>query len=381
MNIQSKLPNTATSVFAVMTGLANEHNALNLSQGFPNFPISDKLISLVNDHMKKGCNQYAPMPGVPQLREVIADKIHRLYGGEYYDCNTEITIIPGATYGLYTAITAMIHPGDEVILFEPAYDSYIPAIKLCGGVPKPIAMDKTDYHIDWHRVKQALSPKTRMIIINTPHNPTGSVLMEKDMRELINLTKGTDIVILSDEVYEHLIFDGLPHESVAKYPELRNRSFIMASFGKTFHATGWKMGYTAAPEFLMNEFRKIHQFNVFCCNTPMQWAFADFLADSENYEQLPRFYSQKRDYLTRAVSNSRFKTLPCHGTYFLLLDYSRISDEKEYDFAIRITKEYKLATVPVSPFYSSEVNNHTVRVCFAKTEETLDRAAEILNKI
>lgn len=381
MNLRSKLPNTPTSVFAVMTGLANEYNALNLSQGFPNFPISEKVVSLVNDYMKKGCNQYAPMPGVPQLREIIAEKLHRLYGGEYYDYNTEITVTPGATCGLYTAITATIQAGDEVILFEPAYDSYIPAIKLCGGVPKPLAMDNTDYHIDWIKVQQAITPKTRMIIINTPHNPTGSVLTQADMHELIHLTKGTDIIILSDEVYEHLIFDNLPHESVAKYPELRNRSFIMASFGKTFHATGWKMGYAAAPKFLMDEFRKIHQFNVFCCNTPVQWAFADFLSDPENYEQLPQFYRQKRNYFVQSVSSSRFTTRPCHGTYFLLLDYSRISDEKEYDFAIRMTKEHKLATVPVSPFYSTETNNHTVRVCFAKTEDTLDKAAEILNKI
>lgn len=380
MKIQSKLPNTKTSIFAVMTGLASEYGAINLSQGFPNFPISEKLIGLVNENMIKGNNQYAPMPGILPLREAISEKLNRTYGVSI-NPETEVTITPGATHGLNTIITAFIHNGDEVIIFEPAYDSYVPSIELCGGIVKPINLVAPTYHINWDEVERTINNKTKMIIINSPHNPTGAVLRENDMKELIRLTRNTDIIILSDEVYEHLIFDGIRHESVLYYPELIERSFVTASFGKTFHTTGWKMGYVVSPKELMVEYRKVHQFSVFTCNTPMQWAFAAFLKDTKNYDYLPMFYQEKRDFMINALQGSRFNVLDCKGTYFMLLDYSKITDENEMDFAVRLTKEYGVATVPVSPFYSSPIDNKTLRICFAKTNETLLGAAEILKRI
>lgn len=380
MKIQSKLPNTKTSIFAVMTGLANEYGAINLSQGFPNFPISEKLIGLVNENMIKGNNQYAPMPGILPLREAISEKLNRIYGVSF-NPETEVTITPGATHGLNTIINAMINKGDEVIIFEPAYDSYVPSIELCGGIVKPINLVAPTYHINWDEVGRTINNKTKMIIINTPHNPTGAVLRENDMKELIRLTRNTDIIVLSDEVYEHLIFDGIRHESVLYYPELIERSFVTASFGKTFHTTGWKMGYVVSPKELMVEYRKVHQFSVFTCNTPMQWAFAAFLKDPNNYDYLPTFYQEKRDFMIDALQGSRFNILDCKGTYFMLLDYSKITDENEMDFAVRLTKEYGVATVPVSPFYSSPIDNKTLRICFAKTNETLLNAAEILKRI
>lgn len=380
MKIQSKLPNTKTSIFAVMTGLANEYGAINLSQGFPNFPISEKLIGLVNENMIKGNNQYAPMPGILPLREAISEKLNRIYGVSF-NPETEVTITPGATHGLNTIITAMINKGDEVIIFEPAYDSYVPSIELCGGIVKPINLVAPTYHINWDEVGRTINNKTKMIIINTPHNPTGAVLRENDMKELIRLTRNTDIIVLSDEVYEHLIFDGIRHESVLYYPELIERSFVTASFGKTFHTTGWKMGYVVSPKELMVEYRKVHQFSVFTCNTPMQWAFAEFLKEPNNYDYLPTFYQEKRDFMINALQDSRFNVLDCKGTYFMLLDYSKITDENEMDFAVRLTKEYGVVTVPVSPFYSSPIDNKTLRICFAKTNETLLNAAEILKRI
>lgn len=380
MKIESKLPNTKTSIFAVMTGLANEHGAINLSQGFPNFPISQELISLVNKNMLNGNNQYAPMPGILPLREAISEKLKDTYGHSY-NPQTEITITPGATHGLSMIITSFIRPNDEVIIFEPAYDSYLPNVELCGGVVRPINLVAPTYHINWTEVENTINPKTRMIIINTPHNPTGTVLGEKDMKELIRLTKDTNIIIISDEVYEHLIFDNIRHESILYYPELIERSFVVASFGKTFHTTGWKMGYVASPKTLMDEYRKVHQFSVFTCNTPMQWAFAEYLKNKENYLSLGKFYQEKRDFMTKALEGSRFKVLDCKGTYFMLLDYSQISSDSEMDFAVRLTKECKVATVPVSPFYSNEVDNKTLRICFAKTDETLLEAANILKRI
>ena len=378
--IVSKLPGIETSIFAIMSSLANETGAINLSQGFPDFPISDKLIELVNNYMKKGMNQYAPMIGVQALREVIAEKISNIYNASYHP-EKEINITAGATQALYTVISSMIHEGDEVIIFEPAYDSYMPSIKINGGIPVFAQLQYPDYHIDWDIVRKLINKNTKMIIINTPHNPTGSVLKPDDMKMLIKLTKKTDIIILSDEVYEHLIFDGIRHESVCYYPELAERSFVTFSFGKTLHATGWKMGYVIAPANLMKEFRKVHQFNVFTCNSPIQYAIAEYLKNPENYQYLNNFYQQKRDFFINHIKDSRFKIIPSYGTYFQLLDYSNITDEKETDFAIRMTKEYKLASIPVSPFYHKTIDNKTLRFCFAKTEETMLKAAEILNKI
>lgn len=378
--IKSKLPRTGTSIFAIMSQMAVEHNAINLSQGFPDFEVSSELIRLINYYMKKGYNQYAPMPGVPLLRKRISDKVQKAYG-IVYDPDTEINITAGATQGIYTVIASMIRDDDEVIIFEPAYDSYAPAVELCGGIVKYARLNPPDYSINWQEVARMITHRTKLIIINSPHNPTGSIINKDDLQALEHLTKKSDIVILSDEVYEHLIFDGEPHQSVCKYPGLAERSFITASFGKTFHATGWKMGYVLAPENLMKEYRKAHQFVVFACNTPVQHAIADYLADEENYSGLGEFYQQKRDYFASRISTSRFGIIPCHGTYFQLLDYSRISEEKEMAFASRLIKEHGIATIPVSPFYHNGSENQVLRVCFAKQEETLDKAAEILCKI
>ena len=379
-SIISKLPNQETSIFAIMSGLANEVGALNFSQGFPDFDISPKLIELVNKYMNQGFNQYAPMPGVQCLREMISEKVFATYGAEYHP-DKEVNVTAGATQALFTAIASIIREGDEAIIFEPAYDSYGPAVRLNGGIPVYAQLQTPDYHIDWDTVRKQINQNTKLIIINTPHNPTGSVLKENDMKMLIKLTHNTDIVILSDEVYEHLIFENIKHESVCLYPELAEKSIVVFSFGKTLHATGWKMGYVLAPENLMKEFRKVHQFNVFSCNTPVQYAIAEYLKDKENYLHLGEFYQQKRDYFVNAIKGSRFKVIPSYGTYFQLLDYSAITDEKETAFAIRMTKEYGLASIPVSPFYHKSNDNKTLRFCFAKTEETLDKAAEILNKI
>jgi methionine aminotransferase len=379
-SIQSKLPRQETSIFAIMSGLATEYKAINLSQGFPDFEVSPKLISLVSKYMKKGFNQYAPMQGVMALREQIALKTDDIYGIKF-DPVTEINITAGATQAIYSIISAFIKDNDEVIIFEPAYDSYAPAVKLNGGMVKYAKLRMPDFAIDWNEVKRLISHNTKMIIINTPHNPTGSVITPGDLKELDKLTRGTDIIILSDEVYEHLIFDGIRHESICYYPELANRSLIVGSFGKTFHATGWKTGFVLAPSNLMAEFRKAHQFTVFASNTPVQYAIAEFLKDKENYIQLNGFYQKKRDYFVNAIKGSRFRVVPCHGTYFQLLDYSKISDEPETEFAIRLTKEFNLASIPVSAFYHQNDDNKVLRFCFAKKEGTLDKAAEILNKI
>jgi methionine aminotransferase len=363
-----------------MSSLAREHNAINLSQGFPDFPISRKLIELVFKYMQKDHNQYAPMTGVPELKEQLALKFNKLYDVKY-DAEKEINITAGATQAIHTVIASIIRDDDEVIVFEPAYDAYVPLVKLHGGAVKYAKLKLPDYHIDWQDVKKLVSGRTRMIILNSPHNPTGSVLKPSDLAELAKITRNTDIIILSDEVYEHLIFDSVRHESVCCYPELARRSFVVGSFGKTFHATGWKVGFVLAPENLMDEFRKIHQFVVFACNTPIQYALAEFLIDSTNYEDLGKFYQRKRDLFLKMVSGSRFKFVPSQGTYFQLLDYSNITDEGEQDFAIRLTKEHGIASIPVSVFYHEKVNNQVLRFCFAKEESTLEKAAEILCKI
>lgn len=379
-NIISKLPGVETSIFAVMSGLANQHKAINLSQGFPDFPVSEKLISSIHKKMKAGLNQYAPMPGVAEFREQIAAKAFKTYGIEY-NVDTEVTVTAGATQALFTAIAAFIREEDEVIIFEPAYDSYGPAVRLNGGVVKYSQLRLPDYHIDWQEVARMITHRTKMIIINTPHNPSGSILSKEDMLQLQRITKNTDIIILSDEVYEHIIFDGKKHESVCAYPELAERSIVVGSFGKTFHATGWKMGFVLAPENLMKEFRKAHQFNVFAVNTPIQYALADYMKDPENYLHLGEFYQQKRDFFTERVKDSRFKIIPSFGTYFQLLDYSAISEEKEMDFATRLITEFGLASIPVSAFYQKKEDNKILRFCFAKSEETIEKAAEILCKI
>lgn len=378
--IASKLPKTGISVFAVMSAMANEYNAINLSQGFPDFECSSKLIELVNKYMRKGFNQYAPMAGVMKLREAIAEKTEYLYTASY-NCETEITVTAGATQAIYTAISAFVKEEDEVIIFEPAYDSYVPAVKLNGGVPVCVPLKMPDYHVDWDEVRKLLNQRTKMIIINTPHNPTGSILTAKDMMQLEKITKNTGIIILSDEVYEHIIFDGYEHQSVCRYPSLAERSLVLCSFGKTFHTTGWKTGYCLAPENLMKEFRKVHQFIVFCSNTPIQHAVADFLKVKGNYEELGKFYQEKRDCFVKFVKNSRFKIVPCSGTYFQLLDYSGITDETEMDFAQRLIKEKGIGSVPVSSFYHNPVNNNILRFCFAKKNETLEKAAEVLCQI
>jgi len=375
--IMSRLPHAGTSIFAVMSGLANEVGAINLSQGFPDFPISMELVDLVNHYMHKGFNQYAPMPGVLALREAIAEKASDTFGITY-DPQTEITVTAGATEAIFCVITAMIHPGDEAIIIEPAYDSYAPAVELSGGVVRYSSLQVPSYTINWPEVRSLINNRTKLIMINTPHNPTGSVLLATDLAELDRITRGTNITVMSDEVYEHLIFEGIRHESVCYYPELASRSFVIGSFGKTFHTTGWKTGFIMAPAVLMAEVRKVHQFVVFASNTPIQHAVADYLKEKENYLQLPAFYQQKRDLFAGLVKESRFRVIPSYGTYFQLLDYSAISDEKEMDFAVRITREFGVASVPVSPFYHDKQDHKVLRFCFAKTEETLIKAAEIL---
>ena len=374
------MPKQETSIFAVMSALALENKAINLSQGFPDFNVSAQLINLVHKYMKKGKNQYAPMTGIPELREQISQKFESLYGAKY-DFQKEINITAGATQALHTAIAATINEADEVIVFEPSYDSYVPVVKMHGGIVKFAQLKLPDYHIDWNEVMKLISSRTRMIIINSPHNPTGSILNESDLKMLDKLTRNTDIIILSDEVYEHLIFDGNRHESICHYPELAKRSYVVGSFGKTFHATGWKLGYVLAPENLMEEFRKLHQFVVFACNTPIQHAIAEYMTDKSVYMNLGHFYQDKRDQFLKLIKNSRFKIIPSYGTYFQLLDFSEITDETEIDFAIRMTKEFKVASIPVSVFYHKNTDNKVLRFCFAKKEDTLKKAAEILCRI
>ena len=378
--ISSKLPAVGTTIFTLMSKLAVEQSAVNLSQGFPDFNCSEELIELVNKHMQKGYNQYAPMPGIMPLREKIAEKTEELYS-EKYDPETEITVTSGATQAIYTAIAAIVREGDEVIIFQPSYDCYRPAIELNGGKTIYIQLRAPSYSVNWDEVKKVINHRTKMIIINTPHNPTGSVLTAADMVKLEKLTKNTGIIIISDEVYEHIIFDKLEHQSVCRYPKLAERSFVISSFGKTFHTTGWKIGYCLAPKNLMAEFRKVHQFLVFSTNTPIQYALTEFLKKKKNYLQLGSFYQEKRDYFIKLLKGSKFSLTPSAGTYFQLLNYEKISKEKDTDMAIHLTKENKIASIPVSVFYHKPVDNKMLRFCFAKKNETLEKAAEILHKI
>lgn len=377
--IASKLPTVGTTIFSVMSKLASEHNAINLSQGFPDFNCSPVLVELVNKYMKEGHNQYSPMPGVMTLREAIAEKTEELYSAKY-DPDAEITITAGATQAIFTAIAAIVREDDEVIIFEPAYDCYQPAIELNGGKTIYIQLKAPKYNIDWDEVKKVINHRTKMIIINTPHNPTGSIMTAADMAKLEKITRNTDIVILSDEVYEHIIFDD-EHQSVTRYPRLAERSFVVSSFGKTYHTTGWKMGYCLAPKNLMTEFRKVHQYVVFACNTPVQYALAEFIKQKEHYLELGKFYQQKRDHFARLLKGSRFSFEPANGTYFQLLRYEGMTDEKDTDYAVRLIKEAGIASIPISVFYHKPVDNHVLRFCFAKKEETLEQAAEMLRKI
>lgn len=378
--ISSKLPKVGTTIFTVMSALANEHKAINLSQGFPNFNVNEKLISLINKKMKEGLNQYAPMQGVPQLREVLCEKMEKLYSAKY-NPDTEVNITSGGTQAIYSALTAVVREGDEVLVIEPAYDCYVPAIELNGGIPIYVQLKGPNHTIDWSDVKKVITSKTKVIMINTPHNPMGSVMTANDMHELEKIVTGTNILIISDEVYEHIIFDGLKHESVCKYPRLAERSFIIYSFGKTYHATGWKMGYCFAPENLMAEFRKVHQFIVFTSNTPIQHALADYIKECDDYNELSAFYQAKRDFFLKQIKGSKFKFVPASGSYFQLLDYSDITKEKDADYAIRLTKENGVASIPTSVFYHKPIDNKLLRFCFAKTDDILKQATEKLCKI
>jgi methionine aminotransferase len=378
--IASKLPNVGTTIFTVMSQLAQEHDAINLSQGFPDFDCAKELRDLVTKYVNAGLNQYAPMAGIPRLRERIAEKVESLYGVKY-DPEHEVTVTPGATYAIFTALATMVRPGDEVILFEPAYDSYAPSIEVNGGVPVYVQLRYPDYSIDWNEVQRAITPKTRAIVINTPNNPTASVLSGEDLRMLESILRGTGIVVVSDEVYEHIVFDGHRHLSVARFPGLAERSFVVSSFGKTYHVTGWKMGYVLAPKELMSEFRKVHQYNVFVTNHPLQHALAEFMENPDAYLSLAAFYQKKRDFFLKGLQGSRFKPLPSRGTFFQNLAYDAISDEKDTDLAVRLTKEKRVASIPVSVFYRRPPPHKVLRFCFAKSEETLARGAEILCKI
>jgi methionine transaminase len=379
-HIQSKLPKVGTTIFTVMSSLAAQHNAINLGQGFPDFPMNSELISLVNEAMKNGYNQYVHMNGYIPLRESIAEKVKHLYDAEVHPDN-QITITPGGTYALYTALTTILQPGDEVIIFEPAYDSYIPAIEVNGAKAVSIQLVFPDYRIDWNEVKRNITEKTRAIMINSPHNPTGAVLSREDIDQLRSITVDTEIIIISDEVYEHLIFDNKPHESILKYPDLLQRSFVCFSFGKVYHCTGWKLGYCIASEYLMKEFRKIHQFNCFSCDTPKQVALAGFLKQKEHYLELGNFLQKKRDYFQSLMSGTRFSPLPSYGSYFQIYSYRDISGETEKEFATRLTAEKGVATIPVAAFYSDQVNNQVLRFCFAKKESTLEAAVERLTDL
>ena len=380
IQIYSKLQGIGPSIFSVMTQMANEHQAINLSQGFPDFDCDPELLALVKKSYDAGYNQYAPMPGLLDLREQIAAKVNRLHGADYHP-DDEVTVTAGGTQAIFTAITAFVQANDEVIIFEPAYDCYAPAVKAMGGMVKYMPLNPPDFAIDWTQVQKLTNGNTRMIIINTPHNPTGMVWTEEDLQQLQKITRNTNILILSDEVYEHLIFDEKKHLSMAKYPELKERSLIVASFGKLFHTTGWKIGYCLAPEALMKEFRKIHQFMVFSVNTPLQHAIAAYLKKKEDFEDLGVLFQEKRDFFRKLITGSRFQLMDCHGSYFQLVSYQDISKESDIDFAARLVKEHGVASIPVSAFYSKNTDHHLLRFCFAKKEATLEKAAEALMKV
>ncbi|MGA3949384.1 pyridoxal phosphate-dependent aminotransferase [Ralstonia nicotianae] len=376
----SRLPKVGTTIFTVMSALAAEKQAVNLGQGFPDFDCDPRIVDAVSDAMRAGFNQYPPMTGVPALRQAIAAKIATLYG-HAYDAEREITVTAGATQALLTAVLCCVHPGDEVIVFEPTYDSYLPSIELAGGKAVPITLEAPDYRIPFDKLAAAITPRTRLIMLNTPHNPTGTVWHADDMRRLAEIVAPTDVLLLSDEVYEHMVYDGVPHASVSRIPELARRAFVVSSFGKTYHVTGWKVGYVAAPAALSAEFRKVHQFNVFTVNTPVQHGLAAYMADPRPYLELPAFYQHKRDLFRAGLERTRFKLLPCQGTYFQCVDYSALSDLPEAAFAKWLTSEIGVAAIPVSAFYSQPHESGVVRFCFAKKDETLRLALERLSRL
>ncbi len=378
--LRSKLPATGTTIFTVMSALAQQHGAVNLGQGFPDYPIDPALIDLVTEAMRAGHNQYPLMPGVMALREAIAAKVARLYGRDY-DPEHEITVTTGATQAIFTAVLALAHPGDEVIVFEPAYDSYVPAVRLAGATPVTLPLTVPGYRIDWPAVRAAITPRTRMIIVNAPNNPGTSVLAAADLVQLAELVRDTPIVVLSDEVYEHMVYDGVPHQSVARSAGLAARSVVVGSFGKTFHATGWKVGYALAPRELTAEIRRVHQFMVFTVNSAVQHGLAAFLRDPGRYETLPAFFQRKRELMREVLATTPLEVLPCAGSYFLLARYDRVSDEPAAAFAQRLVRELGVATIPLSAFYQDARDDRVIRFCFAKREETLLAAGERLRRL
>ena len=380
MSFPSKLPSSGTSIFTVMTKLANEHHAINLSQGFPDFDCAPELVEAVASYMRKGENQYAMTQGAATLREALADKVYRLYKRKY-DPETEITVTAGATEGLFSAITALVHPGDEVILFEPAYDSYVPVVRLSGGNPVFVTLRFPEYRIDWDEVRRALSPKTRLLIINSPHNPTGTILQERDILELKRVLEKTSALVISDEVYEHVVFDGAEHLSLARDPILAERSVVVSSFGKTYHTTGWKVGYCLAPKEVSAEIQRIHQFVTFSVNNAIQSAYADFVVRDPLASGISAFYQQKRDLFLSVLQETRFRPLPCAGTYFQLLDYSSITNEPDTNVALQLLQEQGVASIPLSPFLYASAPDPVLRFCFAKRDDTLEQAAARLRRV
>lgn len=378
--IQSKLPSTGVSIFQVMSRLADELGAINVGQGFPDFNCDPALVDAVARAMREGHNQYAPMPGILRLREALARKIELLYGRRY-DPVTEITVTSGATEGIYSSVTAFVRPGDEVVLFQPVYDSYVPAIQLSGGTPVFVTLRPPAYRIDWDEVRRAITSRTRVIMINSPHNPTGMVLNRGDIHELAAILQGSDAVVVSDEVYEHIVFDGLPHESLARYPEIADRTVVISSFGKTYHTTGWKIGYCAAPAALSTEVARVHQFVTYAVNGAIQRAYAELVTNDPHCAGLAPFYQEKRDLFLRLMEGSRFTPLACQGTFFQMMDYSAISSERDSEFALRLIKEHGVAAIPITPFLHGVDAGPVIRFCFAKRTETLERAAERLRKV
>ncbi|MBI9067155.1 MAG: aminotransferase class I/II-fold pyridoxal phosphate-dependent enzyme [Salinivirgaceae bacterium] len=376
-NLFSKLPNQGKTIFAIMSELANQYKAIDLSRGFPDFDVNEELVKLYCKFLKKGYNQYAPVNGILELREKIAEKTEAAYQSTY-NPDTEITITGGATEAIFAAITTFVRENDEVIIFEPAYDLYTPAVKVNGGIPVYIEMTPPHYSFNWDQVQKSITANTRMIIINSPHNPTGNVLSAWDIERLKKLVNGTNILILSDEVYENILFDGFEHESIILHPELKTRSIIVNSFGKTFHATGWRMGYILAQKELMNEFRKVHQYSMYTVNTPAQYALSEYMTNYKNYHELVDFFQQKRDLFTNLLSGSKLEIIKTKGTYFQNVCYKQLSEEGDFEFASRLVREYKIASIPVSYFYKGKNDYKILRFCFAKNDETLKRGAEIL---
>ena len=380
LSLQSKLPATGVSIFSVMSRLAEEQGAINLSQGFPDFDCAPELVEAVARCMRDGHNQYAPMLGVFALRQALARKIELLYGHRY-DPATEITVTSGATEGIFSTLTALVRPGDEVVLLQPAYDSYVPAVQLSGGTPVFVTLRGPDYHVDWGEVRRAVTRRTRVIMVNSPHNPTGMVLERDDLRQLASILEHTDALVVADEVYEHIVFDGRRHESMATHPDIANRAVIISSFGKTFHATGWKIGYCAAPAALSAEVARVHQFVTYAVNGAIQRAYAEFVTRDPEASGVASFYQAKRDLFLRLIEDSRFRPLPCRGTYFQMVDYSAITAERDREFALRLINQHGVAAIPVSPFMTGVDPGPVLRFCFAKRDETLERAAERLRKV